>query len=71
MGKLGITVLAISALLITFVSLVATQVESGVEAEYSHLPGAYDYAADHTASVKVTAPGCRTNCPTDISASNK
>ena len=75
MGKLGITVLAISALLIAFVSLVATRVENGVEAEYSHLPRASDYAADYTAdytaSVKVTVPGCRTSCPTDISASNK
>jgi hypothetical protein len=48
----GITVLAIFALLIAFLSVVATRVENGVEAQYSHLPKTSDYGADFTASVK-------------------
>jgi hypothetical protein len=68
--KLGITVLAISVLVIAFLSVVATPVETGVEAEYAHLPEASDYGADYTASVP-PAPSCLPNCPTDISAKSK
>jgi hypothetical protein len=69
MWKLGITVLAISVLVIAFLSVVANRVENGVEAEYAHLPAAPDHSADYTASVP--APACLPNCATDISAKGK
>jgi Na+-transporting methylmalonyl-CoA/oxaloacetate decarboxylase gamma subunit len=71
MRKLAIAMLAIFALLIAFMSAVSNRVWNEIKAEYSHLPKASDYGADYTASVKVTAPGCQPNCPTDISASKK
>jgi hypothetical protein len=65
MWKLGITALAISVLVIAFLSVVANRVENGVEAEYAHLPAASDYTAS------VPARACLPNCPTDISAKRK